>query len=185
MPILETEHLLIRPYTLEDIPDVYREVYTDPLVWGPKTLEYVTDSVTTAMLMSKADGFPWAKRAVVLKKGDIFVGQVRLDPYQNWTYRWAQEPNPLFNTMEVELSFAFGTQFWGKGYAYEASRAMIHYAFTELRLPRLLGGTGKENIRSINLHRRLGYSIHEAIPLPDHLEWGERIVTVLENKMLS
>ena len=182
MSIIETERLIIRPYVLEDIPDVHREVYTSPEVWGPKSLEYVADSVTTAML-SRVDEF-WAKRAVVLKEGKVFVGQVRLDPYNNWTYRWEDEPDPLYNTMEVELSFAFGTQFWGKGYAYEASMAMIRLAFEELRLPRLLGGTGPENIRSINLHRRLGYSIYKAIPLSDHLEWGERVVTILKNNLL-
>jgi RimJ/RimL family protein N-acetyltransferase len=185
MQALETERLLVRPFTLEDIPDAQREVYASPRVWGPRSQEYVIDSVTTAMLMAKGDGFPWAKRAVVLKEGNVFIGQLRLDPYHNWTYRWEEEPRPLYNTLEVELSFAFGTPYWGKGYAYEASRAMITYAFKELRLPRLVGGTGPDNVRSINLHRRLGYSIYKAIPLPEHEEWGERIVTVLNNNCLS
>lgn len=184
MRTLETQRLLIRPYTLEDIPDVHREIYTSPQVWGPRSQEYTTDSVTIATLMAKGDAFPWAKRAVVLKEGNVFIGQVRLDPYHNWTYRWEEEPDPPYNTLEVELSFAFGTQYWGKGYAYEASAAMIGYAFEGLRLPRLLGGTGQDNLRSINLHRRLGYSLYKAIPLPDHAEWGERVVTVLTNNRL-
>src|SRR5579871_1674341 len=178
MQILETERLLVRPYTLEDIPDAHREIYTSPQVWGPRSLEYTTDSVTTAMLMAKGDAFPWAKRAVFLNERNVFIGQVRLDPYHNWTYRWEEEPDPLYNALEVELSFAFGTRYWGHGYAHEASCAMIDYAFEALRLSRLLGGTGADNIRSINLHRRLGYSIYKAIPLPDHEEWGERVVTV-------
>ncbi len=181
METLETERLLVRPFTLDDIPDVQREVYTSPQVWGPRSLEYVTDSVTTAMLMAKSDGISWAKRAVVLKEGNAFVGQVRLDPYHNWTYRWEEEPEPAFNTLEVELSFAFGTQYWGKGYAYEASMAMIRYAFEDLRLPRLVGGTGVENVRSINLHRRLGYTVFPAIPIKGHEDWGPRVVTVLNN----
>ena len=185
MKVLETERLRVRPFTLDDIPDIHREVYTSAQVWGPRSAEYVTDSVTTAMLMAKSDELPWAKRAVVLRDGDILIGQVRLSPYHNWTYRWEGEPDPLFNALEVELSFAFGTAYWGQGYAYEASLAMIAYAFEALCLPRLVGGTGPDNIRSIRLHRRLGYSVYPAIPLPEHPEWGERVVTVLNNPAIG
>ena len=59
----------------------------------------------------------------------------------------------------MELAFAFGRRFWGKGYAFEACTALIHYAFNDLRLRRLLGGFVGPNLRSRNLHQHLGYSI--------------------------
>ena len=176
MKVMETERLIIRPFTMSDVDDVHREVYSSPEVWGPRTREQVAEGVQLAVLM----GEPFAKRAVVLKEGGTLVGQIRLDAYHNYFYRWEEEPNPRFCPVEVELSFAFGKQFWGKGYAFEASQAMVHYAFAELRLPRLLGGTGADNHRSIRLHRRLGYRVYEAFT-PEGQPSGDGIVTVLDN----
>ncbi len=180
--MIETERLLIRAFTMDDVDDVHREIYATSEVWGPRPREAVEEGVLYAMLMSKhADDSAWAKRAVVLKESGTFVGQVRLSPSHNWFYRWAEEPDPPFNALEVELAFAFGKPYWGKSYAYEASQAMIRVAFEELKLPRLVGGTGADNPRSINLHRRLGYRIFEALPIPGH-DFGAGIVAVLDNK---
>lgn len=176
MQVLETERLLIRPFALEDVEATHREIYTGTEVWGPKTRQQVSDGVTMALLMSQShDDAPWAKRAVVLKAGGTFIGQVRLSPSHNYFYRWEEEPSPRYNELEVELAFAFGKRYWGQSYAYEASQAMIRYAFDELNLRRLVNGTGDENQRSINLHRRLGFRIFKA--LPDN----EGVVCVLNN----
>ena len=110
------------------------------------------------------DDAPWAKRAVVLKEDGTFIGQVRLSPSYNYFYRWEEEPNPRYNELEVELAFAFGKQYWGQSYAYEASQSMIRHAFDELNLRRLVNGTGTDNHRSIALHRRLGFRIYNALP---------------------
>ena len=176
MHILETERLLIRPFAIGDVEATHREIYTGTAVWGPKTRQQVADGVTMAMLMSQSpDDAPWAKRAVVLKAEGTLVGQVRLSPSYNYFYRWEEEPSPRYNELEVELAFVFGKQYWGQSYAYEASQAMIRYAFDELNLRRLVNGTGDENQRSINLHRRLGFRIFRA--LPDN----EGVVCVLNN----
>jgi RimJ/RimL family protein N-acetyltransferase len=52
------------------------------------------------------------------------------------------------------------------------------FAFAELRLPRLVNGTGDDNIRSINLHRSLGFKIFRALPN------NEGIVAVLKNNLV-
>lgn len=176
MQVFETERLRIRPFAMDDVEATYREIYTGSEVWGPKTREQVTDGVMMAMLMSRNhDDAPWAKRAVTLKTDGTFVGQVRLSPSYNYFYRWEEEPNPRYNELEVELAFAFGKKYWGKSYAYEASVAMIRYAFDELNLRRLVNGTGDDNVRSIALHRRLGFRIFKALPN------NEGVVAVLDN----
>ena len=176
--VLETERSIVRPYTIDDIDAVHRELYSGPPVWGPQTWEQVEESVTMAMLMSRSlDDRAWAKRAVVLKEGGTLVGQVRLSPSHNYFYRWEEEPDPKYNSVEVELAFVFGVAHWGKSYAFEAGQAMIGIAFEELRLPRLVNGTGDDNIRSINLHRRLGFQIFRALPNNDG------VVAVLNNDL--
>ena len=176
MQALETERLLIRAFTMDDVDAVHQKIYATGEVWGPQTLEQVQDGVTMALLMARSpDERYWAKRAVVLKESGAFIGQVRLSPSHNYFYRWEEEPNPRYNAVEVELAFAFGKAYWGQSYAYEASQAMIRYAFDELNLPRLVNGTGDENLRSINLHRRLGFRLFKALPN------NEGVVAILNN----
>ena len=176
MQVLETERLCIRAFTMDDVDAAHQHIYTGAEVWGPKTREQVSDGVMMAMLMARShDDSPWAKRAVVLKESGAFIGQVRLSPSHNYFYRWAEEPNPRYNEVEVELAFAFGKAYWGQSYAYEASQVMIRYAFDELNLRRLVNGTGDDNLRSINLHRRLGFRLFKALPNNDG------VVAVLNN----
>jgi len=177
--VLVTERLIVRPYTLDDVTPAWRELYSGPPVWGPQSREQVEEAVTMAVLMSRsADDKAWAKRAVVLKENGMLIGQVRLSPSHNYFYRWEEEPVTRYNSVEVELAFVFGRSYWGQSYAFEASQAMIRFAFEDLRLPRLVNGTGDDNIRSINLHRRLGFQIFRALPNDDG------VVAVLDNDLV-
>ena len=180
MQTFETQRLFIRPFTMEDVNGMYQEIYSPEAgVWGPHTREKVADGVMMAMLMGRSsDDAPWAKRAVTLKDGR-FIGQVRLSPSHNYFYRWEEEPTPRYNELEVELMFCFGKRWWGQSYAYEASQAMIRYAFDDLNLHRLVNGTGDDNPRSIALHQRLSFRIFRALPLAGHEYEG--IVAVLNN----
>ena len=98
--------------------------------------------------------------AVTERETDTFLGQVHLDPYVNAGWFDLAEDGPApFQTLEVHLGFAFGRQFWGRGYAAEACQAAIRYAFTHLRLRRLVGGASLDNDRSVRLHQRLGFRL--------------------------
>jgi|GEM_PF-1276912 len=167
---IETERLTLRAFQPEDIEAAHRELYPG------STRQQVEDTVMQAVYMARnADDAPWAKRAVILRVSNELIGQVRLSACPNYFYRWEEEPEPKYNAPEVELFFAFNPRFWGKSYAYEASVAMIDYAFQTLKIPRLVNGTGSENVRSIALHKRLGFRIFPA--LPNH----DGIVAILEN----
>ncbi len=181
MKVLETERLLLRPFTLEDIDGVFQEIYSDNEVlryYSSKvdmtreaTLQHITEH-----LASWRDE-ELGRHAVILKENETFVGQVHLNGYVNSSNRWSAEPSPAYNAVEVELAFAFGRRFWGRGYAFEACTALIHYAFNDLRLPRLLGGFFGPNIRSRKLHQRLGYAIEPNL----HLDEKGNFVAILNN----
>lgn len=63
----------------------------------------------------------------------------------------------------LEVGWTIGREFWGKGYATEATRAVMHEWLPQLRPDRLISIIHVENERSARLARRLG-----AVP-------GERI----------
>ena len=58
-------------------------------------------------------------------------------------------------TFGCELSRAH----WGKGYALEASRAIINFGFTELNLHRIYAETNSENLPAIALAKKLGMRV--------------------------
>lgn len=57
----------------------------------------------------------------------------------------------------IDLGFALLERHWGQGYAAEAARGTIDYAFTELDLDELWAVTLPANARSIALLEKLGF----------------------------
>lgn len=177
---LDTERLTLRAFEPEDLDDIYRLVYSDEEVCRhycgkPWTLEKTRDWLAYRMLEPQFSDFrAWA---VVRKADRVLMGLVRLGAYANQWYRLPEEAPPAGRTVEVELSFAFGKQYWGQGYAQEACRPVIDYAFKDIKLRRLLGGAVLANPRSAKLQERLGFRVvSNAQP-----EWPAEYVTVLQN----
>lgn len=157
----ETERLIIRLFRPGDLDDIHTQVYSDAEVckWycgDTRTYETTRDWLHFRMTEAKyADFHAWA---VELKAEEKVIGLVRLGAYAR-TSRLPEEAGLGYNPIDVELSFAFGQAYWGKGYAYEACLPVIDYAFDTLRLPQLVGGALAVNRRSAALHRRLGYRV--------------------------
>jgi hypothetical protein len=53
----------------------------------------------------------------------------------------------------------------GRGFATEAARALVSYAFDVLKLGRIMAGTGYDNLASMAVMRKLGMRI-ERNPFP-------------------
>lgn len=66
-----------------------------------------------------------------------------------------------------DIGFAFMPAWHGKGYAYEAAAAVLAYGRHELKLARIVATTRTNNVRSIQLLRKLGLSFETMIPHPD------------------
>ncbi|QHQ59572.1 GNAT family N-acetyltransferase [Anaerocolumna sedimenticola] len=56
-----------------------------------------------------------------------------------------------------EIGFHLRRVFWGQGYAFEAAKGVIQYAFSELNAVKLYAGHHPENINSRKLLTRLGF----------------------------
>jgi 3-dehydroquinate dehydratase/shikimate dehydrogenase len=56
----------------------------------------------------------------------------------------------------TEIGWRFRPQFWGQGYATEAARLAMLFAFSTLRLEEVVSFTARVNLRSINVMQRLG-----------------------------
>ena len=61
------------------------------------------------------------------------------------------------NNQRAEIGYALGRAHWGKGYAREALRALLDYAFGGLDLQRIEADVDPRNTASIRTLERLGF----------------------------
>ncbi len=78
-----------------------------------------------------------------------FMGLISIDPHHDGD--------------AFELSYQLLPQWWGSGYAEEVSRRILHYAFTELGLPKIVAETQAANAASRRLLEKLGMKITSTV----------------------
>ena len=174
----ETERLILRAFTRDD-EEIHRQVFSDPEIshyycGDTRTLEQTREWLIHRMWQAKSDDLGCL--AVVRKADQALMGLVALQAYVATWIVWEDEPEARFSKLEVEYSYALGRDYWGKGYVNEAGRALIAYAFKELRLARIVTNIDAENSRSIAVVRRLGFRITQNLN-PD----SPGVVAILDN----
>src|ERR1043165_1662504 len=122
--IMETERLLLRPFEEADL-----DAYTERIFADDEVTRFLPKSQLTprerAERTMKAfnDGwnnFPYAPFAVLDKVSGEFIGHCGL--------------RYIADIKETEVLYAFGKDFWNKGYATEAARANVNFGFQQVGL---------------------------------------------------
>ena len=160
---LETERLVLRRFTLDDV-DLLFELDADPQVtW------FVTGGVPTARAEVEGEVLPaflgYYERypgfgfwAVIEKATGDFVGWFHFRP-------GADAPEG-----EVELGYRLRTPAWGKGYATEGSRALVDKGFSELGVQRVVAYTMVVHVASRRVMEKAGLRFvrhfHQPWPYP-------------------
>lgn len=160
MKPLETDRLTLRPFMDDDF-DIHRVVFSDPVVCKYYCGRTRTEEETREWLIHrrwqvKGDDEP-GFLCVVRKEDNQILGLVVLQLFIGMWVRFEEDPDAFCHPLIVELSYAFGQEFQGQGYATEACRELIRYGFEELRLPRLTNGIDPENLPSNKICERLGF----------------------------
>lgn len=161
---LETDRLLIRPFTLADLDAAHSVLEGHPDVWRfdpgrRQTRAQRRDELQYRIWQYYRNGF--GCMALARKEDGALIGYCGLQ-----LYLWQREG---LSTPEMELFYKLGRDFWGQGYAFEAAQAVVHYAFDTLRIPRIVSWSLRENERSVNLLQRLGMQIEPSTDYPDYL----------------
>lgn len=158
VPPLRTERLLLRPIAEQDADAVYdylgREDVCRYLLHEPLSRAEVTSKVTEAAKSTalRNDG-DFARLAVVRDEGDAVIGEVMLNIVS-------------VATATAELGWIFSPHVAGRGYATEATRALLDFAFEALSAHRVIANLHPDNTRSSRLCERLGLR-HEALHRAD------------------
>jgi ribosomal-protein-alanine N-acetyltransferase len=167
---LDTERLHMRAFTAADFDVAYEVLDGDPDVWRydpgyQRSKEQRTAILARYALDNEENGL--GTLAVILKATGALIGYVGLQAYV-----WPREP---VATPEVELYYKFGRAYWGQGYAQEACREMLRFAFDEMHLARIVTITDHRNTESIRLLARLGMRLEPAGP-----HWPTMLAAILE-----
>ncbi len=145
IPQLVTERLVLRGWRAEDF-EPYARFMADP---------DVTRHLGSGEPMSRADAWRnmamllghWQLRgygmwAVERRSDGAFIGRVGLHNPEGWP--------------GLEVGWTLGKEYWGQGYATEAARAAMDYAFLTQNADRVLSVIQLENRPSQAVAQRLG-----------------------------
>ena len=111
--------------------------------------------------------------AVTRPDDDRVIGFGRIAPSGPWT---------------AKLGYAIGADHWGRGYATDAARALLRFAFDSLGRHRVTAAIGPENEASIAVVKRIGFTYEGQ--LRDHVftngAWRDsRLYSLLEEELPS
>jgi RimJ/RimL family protein N-acetyltransferase len=155
---LETERLLLRWFTLDDL-DAFNVLGTDPQIIryvGNQpfaSLEAARETLASAPLRDYAT-YGYGRFACVWKPTGQIIGFCG--------------PKFLPDSGEVDLGYRFLPRFWGMGLATESGSAVVDYARQQLDLQRLVGWVHPDNVASARVLAKLGFSFDRRTTIADY-----------------
>ncbi len=158
--VLETDRLLLRRFTLEDVDDLLG-IFSDPEVMryypATKGRQQTIDWIDWNLTSYSEYGFGlWA---VVRKDTTHFAGQCGLILQRN-----------VDGCDEVEIGYSFLRREWNVGFATEAAIACRNFGFANLDRTHLVSLIDPKNGASQRVAEKVGMSLEKEID-----RWGKRI----------
>jgi len=147
---IETERLIIRPYALTDLDDLYA------VVSEPDFYQFIPEDVPSRDDVRRI--IEWSIRcnekntltkihklnlAIVDQKRQTLIGYCGLGPDD-------------VKETEVELYYGISEAYRGQGIAYEAAQALLKYAFNKIGLLKVVAVVHPENVASLRIVDKLG-----------------------------
>ncbi|HEX8242155.1 MAG TPA: GNAT family N-acetyltransferase [Longimicrobium sp.] len=156
--IIETARLRLRRLNDDDLERIY-EFYQSPefhrFVGGPPAPhdEFVAWQQQWRYNHYREHG--WGQWAVVRKEDGEFLGRCGLIMQH------------IDGVDEVEVGYALGQPYWGRGYASEAAIASRDWAFRYVSVPHVISLIHPDNARSIAVARRNGMTLWKTTTFKD------------------
>ena len=144
---LRGNRIYLRKFKKSDINNTYISWLKDPVV--TQFMHAASKLISKKNLLQYYDNFKNNKNdflfAVIINKNKKHIGNVRLGPVE-WAHR------------RTEFGIMIGDKKnWGQGYASEAVKLILNYAFTDLKLNKINIGVVEENKPAIHLYRKSGF----------------------------
>ena len=146
---IETDRLLLRPWRESDLDDFYEYASVEGV--GEMAGWRHHDSREHSLKRLRAFIDEKDVFAIVCKENDKVIGSLGIHR------SWANDTPEYAHLKVKEIGYVLSKNYWGKGLATEAARAVIHYCFHELGLDALTCGHFTFNDRSRRVIEKCGF----------------------------
>jgi len=146
---LEDKHISLREIELSDVTKTYHKWMNDPEVTQYLESRFKTWSLKKLRsFVRKIKSSPdYIFLAIISKEKNKHIGNIKLGPINR-------------NHNFADIGIIIGEKsFWGKGFATEAIRLVVDYAFNRLKLHKLTAGSYINNIASIKAFKKAGFLV--------------------------
>ena len=140
MIYLETPRMIIRSFTEEDAADLH-DIFGDAVTM--ENCEPAYDFEKTRKFLAS---FCMERRgavAAVHKESGKVIGYILFNEFDEGVY---------------EMGWIFNRNFWRQGYAFESCKAVVDYAFAELKAHKIFAET-IDAVKSVSLMQKLGMQL--------------------------
>jgi [ribosomal protein S5]-alanine N-acetyltransferase len=165
--LLETPRLILRPLEMSDAqamfvmdsnPNVHKYLWQTPtqdIEETKKIIEYVQKQYQDNNI---------GRFATILKDSGEFIG---------WTgIKFVNEKPENGNINFYDYGYRLNEKFWGKGYATEATKAWIQYAFNQMKIAEMNAYTHTNNDASNHILKKTGFNFMEEYTAEDGIQWN-------------
>ncbi len=143
--MIETERLIFRPFTEEDLPTLV-EQRSDPDVnrylGGPARQNAEALATRLKFYMDCYDKFGFGSCAMLWRETGEMIGTAGIQP--------------LEDTGEIEVGYSIIKPYWGLGIGTEAAKGWMEYGFNTAGLERIVAVAVEENTASRRIMEKLG-----------------------------
>lgn len=147
-PNLKTERLTLRPIALSDQQDIFQ--YASNPIFGYRTpwrthetLQDTERYIQQQLALEKDNAFIWG---VTLADENRVIGTIQLTNYSAVHNR-------------AKLSFILSEDYWAQGIMAEAGEAVVHFAFQQLHIHKIIAECFIENHRTHRVLQKLGMEL--------------------------
>lgn len=144
---IETERCILRPFRMEDAPDMYSNWASDPevtkyLTWPVHKDISVTESILSSWIAEYAgkDCYNWA---IILKESGHAVGNISVVHIKE-------------DTEALSIGYCLSRRLWGQGIMTECLSAVVDYLFDNTSVIRIDATHDTENIGSGRVMQKAG-----------------------------
>lgn len=161
--VIETNRLVLRPFSLEDAPAMYHNWASDNEV--TKYLTWPTHpniEITEKIIQS-------------------WISEYEKNDYYQWCIEWKATHEAIGSisvvhmsevTEAVEIGYCIGRQFWKLGITSEALSAIVPYFFEEVNVNRIEARHDINNPNSGKVMKRCGFQVEGIHRQADHNNTG-------------
>jgi len=148
--ILETERLILRRLTMDDLDDLValyhspevRKYYSEGIPSYEETKQELEWMINTCYVQ-----YGFGMWATIEKSTGKFIGRCGLTPMD------------IEGHDEIEVGYMLAKEYWGQGFATEAAQAILNYGFEQAGLSRLICVINPGNVASAKVAENIGMQL--------------------------